>query len=48
MQFSLRKIEKSDLESFVRHANNYNIAKQLTDAFPNPYTLEKGEIFLNK
>lgn len=46
MQFSLRIIESSDLESFAFHANNFNIAKNLTNAFPHPYTLENGKVFL--
>ena len=48
MQFTLRIIEPTDLESFTFHANNYNISKNMTDAFPYPYTLEKGKLFFDK
>ncbi|MBK6962786.1 MAG: GNAT family N-acetyltransferase [Bacteroidales bacterium] len=46
MQFELRKWQPSDLESLVKHANNYNIARFLTDQFPHPYTIQDGERFL--
>jgi ribosomal-protein-alanine N-acetyltransferase len=46
MDFKLRPIESSDLESFANHANNINIAKNLTNAFPHPYTLQNAEDFL--
>jgi [ribosomal protein S5]-alanine N-acetyltransferase len=46
MQFTLRPILSSDLESFAAYANNFNIAKNLTNAFPHPYTLEKAKAFL--
>jgi [ribosomal protein S5]-alanine N-acetyltransferase len=28
------------------YANNFNIAKQLRDVFPHPYTKEDGEVFI--
>ncbi len=46
IQFELRKWQPSDLESLVKHANNYNIARFLTDQFPHPYTIQDGERFL--
>lgn len=39
----LRKWKDSDLESLVKNASNYNIARNLRDAFPYPYTIEDGE-----
>ncbi len=42
----LRKWSTSDLEALVGFANNVNIARFLTDAFPFPYTKEAGEKFL--
>lgn len=47
MNFTLRKFRESDLESLVKYANNYNIAKNLTNAFPHPYTEQDGKNFLS-
>lgn len=46
MDFKLRSWEMSDLESLVEHANNYNIAKWLTNGFPHPYTKNDGKAFI--
>ncbi len=46
MEFTLRPWEPGDLENLVRFANNFKIAKNLTDKFPHPYTLEDGKAFL--
>lgn len=46
MEFKLRPWKKRDLVSLVKHANNWNIAKYLTDEFPHPYTKENGEKFI--
>src|SRR5271169_3198310 len=46
MVYKLRPWEISDLECLVRYANNPNIAKFLTDAFPHPYTIENGKAFI--
>ena len=35
-----------DLDSLVRNANNFNIAKFLTDGFPHPYTSKHGKAFI--
>ena len=35
-----------DLESLVKYANNSKIAKNLTDKFPYPYTIENGKSFI--
>ncbi len=47
MEFTLRKFRKSDLASLIKYANNYNIAKFLTNGFPHPYTEEDGREFLS-
>jgi ribosomal-protein-alanine N-acetyltransferase len=39
----LRKWKHSDLESLVKNANNYKIARNLRDIFPYPYTIEDGK-----
>ncbi len=45
--FILRPWQTDDLESLVINANNPNIAKFMTDAFPHPYTHEAGLSFLS-
>ena len=47
MLFKLREWQQSDLVSLVKYANNANIAKNMTNGFPHPYTLENGQNFLN-
>lgn len=44
--WKLRRWESNDIDNLVKYANNYNIAKCLTDQFPHPYTLKDGESFL--
>ncbi len=46
MEYKLRPWTINDLESLVKYANNQNIAKNLTDRFPHPYTLENGKAFI--
>ncbi|TKB98046.1 GNAT family N-acetyltransferase [Pedobacter cryotolerans] len=47
MQFELRPFQSSDLNSLVKHANNYNIAKNLSNKFEFPYTIDHGIAFIN-
>ncbi|MDQ7949116.1 MAG: GNAT family protein [Pedobacter sp.] len=47
MDFELRAFQPNDLTNLVRHANNYNIAKNLSNKFPFPYTENDGITFLN-
>jgi RimJ/RimL family protein N-acetyltransferase len=42
MKFRLRKWDDTDLDSLVKHANNLNVAKFLTNQFPHPYTQADG------
>lgn len=35
-----------DAQSVVRHANNINVARQLRDRFPHPYTIDNANEFL--
>ena len=44
---TLRKWEESDIESLVKYANNYGIARFLTDAFPYPYTMEDAKAYIS-
>lgn len=46
MEFKLRPWTLNDLDSLVKYANNWNIAKNLTDVFPHPYTPENGKAFI--
>ena len=48
MNISLRKWEKSDLTSLVKYANNPEIAKNLTNVFPYPYTETDGIRFIER
>lgn len=46
MKSRLRSWEVSDIDRLVVIADNYEIAKNLTDKFPHPYTRESGEGFI--
>lgn len=46
MVVTLRPWKTEDLDRLVVYANNFNIAKNMTDAFPHPYGRENGEAFL--
>mgnify|MGYP000925457634 CR=1 FL=1 len=46
MEFKLRKWEISDQDSLVKYANNFEISKNLTDAFPHPYTIDDAARFI--
>ncbi len=46
MEFKLRTWQVTDLLSLVKYANNENIARWLTNAFPHPYTEEDGKAYL--
>lgn len=35
-----------DLNNLVKHANNWNVAKYMTDKFPFPYSIENGRAFI--
>jgi len=45
-KFIIRPWKESDLDSLVKHANNWNVAKNLTDGFPHPYTDINGKAFI--
>lgn len=42
----LRPWRRSDADPLVRHANNINVARQLRDRFPHPYTRDHAREFL--
>lgn len=46
MDFKLRPWRIEDLNSLVKHANNWNVAKNLMDRFPFPYTKKGGRAFI--
>lgn len=45
---TLRPWKPSDAESLAKHANDYEIWKNLRDAFPHPYTLSHAESFIKE
>jgi len=47
MTVNVRKWDEADLNSLVKYANNWNIAKWLTNGFPHPYTRADGEAYLS-
>lgn len=48
MNFKLRPWTLEDLPSLVKYANNTKIARNLTDAFPHPYTEASGKDFITR
>ncbi|RLD77015.1 MAG: N-acetyltransferase [Bacteroidetes bacterium] len=46
MKHTLREWKVEDVKSLVKHANNWAIAKNLTDKFPYPYTENDGLNFI--
>ena len=46
MHFHLRPFTIQDLDSLVKFANNFNIAKNLMDIFPHPYSIDDGKLFI--
>ena len=43
---TLRPWRMSDLDSLVRHADNFKVADNLRDLFPHPYTRQAGRLFI--
>jgi RimJ/RimL family protein N-acetyltransferase len=46
MEFNLRPWQQNDVDSLAEYANNFNIAKNLTNAFPHPYTIDDARKFI--
>jgi len=46
MQLVLRPFSLTDVDDLVKHANNFNISKYLTNKFPFPYAQKDGEGFI--
>lgn len=46
MEFRLRPWTNGDLESLVKYANNFKIARFMSDGFPHPYTPKDGKAFI--
>ena len=44
--YTLRPWTRADAESLVRHANNLNVARNLRDGFPYPYTRKDADSWL--
>ncbi len=45
--FVLRPWRESDLDSLLRHADDPQVSRGVSDRFPSPYTRENGEAFLS-
>jgi RimJ/RimL family protein N-acetyltransferase len=43
---AIRRWRHGDAESLIRHADNVNVARQLRDRFPHPYTMRDARAFL--
>lgn len=43
---TVRPWRKTDADALVHHANNLNVAKNLRDRFPHPYTKADAKFFL--
>jgi [ribosomal protein S5]-alanine N-acetyltransferase len=48
MDFILRKWTIKDLGNLMKHANNFKIAKNMSNAFPYPYTEIFGRRYISK
>jgi [ribosomal protein S5]-alanine N-acetyltransferase len=48
MDFTLRKWTIKDLGNLMKYANNFKIAKNMTNAFPYPYTEKFGRRYISK
>ena len=46
MEFKIRPWSLCDLDNLVKYANNWNVAQNLTDKFPHPYTERSGKEFI--
>ena len=42
----VRQWRMQDADALVRHADNINVARQLRDRFPHPYTRANASMFL--
>lgn len=47
MEFILREWREEDVEDVVRVADNPNIANNLRNTFPNPYTMDDARWYVN-
>ena len=45
--FTLRPWRESDLDSLLRHADDTQVSRGVSDRFPSPYTRQDGEAFLS-
>ena len=46
MRFIIRPWTLNDIDSLVNYANSWNIAKNMTDKFPFPYSVTDGKAFI--
>ncbi|MCB0716718.1 MAG: GNAT family protein [Chitinophagaceae bacterium] len=48
MEFTLRPWAKTDIDALVEYGNNYNIARNMRNIFPHPYTNQDAVKFLER
>ena len=48
MNFELRPWQPEDIDNLIKYADNLKIAKNLTNLFPHPYTVEDGISFIER
>ncbi len=48
MEFTLRPWTPADKSSLLQYANNFKIARFMTDAFPHPYAEENANQFIER
>jgi RimJ/RimL family protein N-acetyltransferase len=46
VNFILRPWKPDDVDSLTSYANNFNVARFMTNGFPHPYTRENGKAFI--
>lgn len=45
---TIRSLQETDADSLAQHANSHKVWINLRDAFPHPYTIEDGLVFIKK
>jgi RimJ/RimL family protein N-acetyltransferase len=46
--YHIRDFEDADAGAFAKYANNLNVARNLRDRFPHPYTLDDAVAFIER
>jgi len=46
--YCIRDFQDADAQAFAKYANNLNVARNLRDRFPHPYTLDDAVAFIGR